>query len=323
MEITVLGPGAIGTLLGGLLSACGHDVTLVGRHDTGRNARPVRIIHPDGWLVTESLRQPHDGGNAAGGADAFLVTLGRHHLRTLRRPDFLRMVAGEAPVYLFNCDPAEAGRLGLPPERRRFGVTLTTAVKLQEREVELAGRKSVLIVEEHAAGRQIFSGLARHGFEVQEVDDAAPFMSSFFLFQLIFLPVALCNLTLPSFLASPEGRELARNILVEGFLTMEKAGQALATLPLMDPQDLLSRLEKKPASFSDNRDLPDRAYNTILQAFLRGRQLEIAFLNRRLVEMASSVGLHLVWNWRVVQKAGRVSSTGFYRDPAELLRSLQ
>ncbi|HUI72601.1 MAG TPA: ketopantoate reductase C-terminal domain-containing protein, partial [Spirochaetia bacterium] len=147
--------------------------------------------------------------------------------------------------------------------------------------------------------------------------------NSFFLSQLLSLPVALCNLTLTAFLSSPEGRELARNILLEGFHTLEKTGEPLAPLPVMDPRDLLARLEKKPLSFQGHRDEPDRAYNTVLQAYLRGRQTESLLVNRRLVEIASSVGLHLVWNWRVAQKAGRVGSTGFYRDPDELLRSLE
>ena len=70
------------------------------------------------------------------------------------------------------------------------------------------------------------------------------------------------------------------------------------------------------------RDLPDREYNSVLQCYLRARQLETSHLNRRLVEMASAVGVHLIWNWRVVQKAGRVAGAGFYRSPGELLRSL-
>ena len=323
MEITVLGPGAIGTLLGGLLSSCGHEVTLVGRRETGQEAGPVRVVRPAGWLLADGVRHARIGEGAPRGAEAVLVTLGRHHLRAMRRPDLARLSAGEGPVYMFNCDPGEAVRLALPPERRRFGVTLTTAVKLQEGDVELACSKSALVVEKHPVGQQLFGCLEQHGFELLEVDDALPFMTSFFIYQLLFLPVALCNLTIGAFLASAEGRELARSILDEGLLTMEKAGQPLATLPFMDPQDLLLRLEKRPGSFDVDQDAPDRAYNTVLQAYLRGRQLEIAFLNRRLVEIASSVGLHLVWNWRVIQKAGRVAGTGFYRDPAELLRSLQ
>ncbi len=322
----MLGPGAVGTLLGGLLQHGGHHVTLVGRRSVLQANQAVRIIHPGGWLLVEGLRHAH-GANASGkggaGADAWLVTLGRQHLRAVRRPDFTGLVAGEGPVFMLNSDPLEAQRLALPRERTRFGLTLTSAVKLQEGEVELAASQSTLVVEKHPDCQELFGALEGFGFQVLEVDDALPFLSSFFLYQLLFLPVALCNLTLSSFLAAPEGRELARNILREGFLTMEKADQPVASLPLLDPRELLGRLEKKPSSFQVNQDRPDREYNSVLQSYLRGRQMESAFLNRRLVEMASAAGVHLVWNWRVVQKAGRVAGAGFYRDPGELLHSLE
>ena len=67
---------------------------------------------------------------------------------------------------------------------------------------------------------------------------------------------------------------------------------------------------------------PERGYNSILQSYLKGRPIEAAQLNKRVVEIASSKGLHLTWNWRLLQKASRVASMGFYREPADLLRSL-
>ncbi|HVP18446.1 MAG TPA: 2-dehydropantoate 2-reductase N-terminal domain-containing protein [Spirochaetia bacterium] len=324
MDVTLLGPGAVGTLLGGLLRLAGHNVTLVARRAAALPDRPVRIIHPSQWLLAEGLRHASITAQSARGADAWIVTLGRHHLRSLRRPDFSGLIGrSEGPVFFFNSDAAEPERLAVPPQRRRFGVTLTSAVRLQEGDVELAAAKSALVVERHPEGRKLFGGLSGYGFQILEVDDAMPFMRSFFLYQLLFLPVALCNLTLDAFLAAPQGRELARNILEEGFLTLDKAGQTLASLPVMDPRELLTRLQRKPASFAAGGEKPGRAYNSVLQAYLCSRQVESAHLNRRLVEIASSVGVHLVWNWRVLQKAGRVAGVGFYRDPGQLLQSLE
>lgn len=68
MEITVLGPGAIGTLLGSLLRVGGHDVTLVGRRKTGHEDRPVRLVLPDGWLLAEGLRHERAGEAVAASA---------------------------------------------------------------------------------------------------------------------------------------------------------------------------------------------------------------------------------------------------------------
>jgi ketopantoate reductase len=96
----------------------------------------------------------------------------------------------------------------------------------------------------------------------------------------------------------------------------------MAALPLMDPAELSQRLQKRPAAFEGDRGAPERDFNSLLQSYLRGKPTEAAQLNRKVVEIASSAGLHLTWNWRIVQKASRIASLGFYRDPPELLKAL-
>ncbi len=322
MEISILGPGAVGTLLGGLLRLKGHSVRMRDRSQKPEAGGILRVVLPDSWLLVEGIRRsgPEE---AVQPPEALLVTLGRHHVHALRRPDFLRLIGpGDAPVALFNCDPIEAQRLAVPAERLRFCLTLMNAVKLQEGDVELASNAPVIIYERSRTLERLFKDLASFGFRLVPVDDAQPFLNSLLVRQLLFLPVALCNTTLASFLAHPEGRQLASELLAEGFAAMEKAGLPTAGLPAMDPQELALRLQKKPGSFEQESPAPDRGYNSVLQSYLRGRPTEAAALNRRVVEIASSAGLHLTWNWRIVQKANRVSGIGFYRTPSELLKAL-
>lgn len=317
-----MGPGAVGTLIGGLLGISGHQVTLLGRKTPEDTDMPVRIVLPRQWLLAEGLRR-EGPGKPGGASGAYLVTMGRHHLHAARRPDFVRLIgAGDAPVAFFNSDPAEPTRLAVPAERVRLCLSIMNAVKLQAADVECTTDKPVIIFERSPVLAQLFRGLSGYGFQVLPVDDARPFLNSFLVTQLLYLPVAMCNTTLSAFLAFPQGRELALSILTEGFAAMERSDMPLAALPLMDPRELAARLEKKPGSFETSTLLPDRGYNSVLQSMLRNRPTEAAHLNKRIVEIASSAGLHLTWNWRILQRASRVASIGYYRDPSELLRSL-
>jgi ketopantoate reductase len=180
----------------------------------------------------------------------------------------------------------------------------------------------VLVHQRSQQLARILSPLSSFGFQVLPVDDVLPYLNSFFVFQLLYLPVALCNTTMREFLSFPQGRELALAILHEGFAAMERTGMPMAPLPVMDARELCTRLEKKPGSFDVDRGAPERAYNSVLQAYLKGKPTEAGLLNRKAVELASSAGLHLAWNWRIFQKAGRVAGMGFYKDPVELLRAL-
>ncbi len=333
MDITVIGPGAVGTLLGGLLSLKGHTVTFRSRRAPAA-ASPgegLRLILPDRWLSVDGTRCIGPGMSARK-PGAVLVTLGRHHLHAVRRPDFPRLLGStsalpEAPILFFNSDPEEPARLGLPARQGRGSawslcLTLLNAVKLQDGEAELTTEDPTIVAEKGSAARELLAGLSGFGFRVLAVDDVLPYSNSLFVTQLLFLPVAMCNTTLPRFLSYPEGRQLAEAVLAEGLETMDRAGRTLARLPANDPRELLARIQRKPESFSRFRQLPDRSYNTVLQSYLRGRPTEAPQLNRKAIEIASGAGLHLEWNWRLLQKAGRVVSIGFYDAPADLVKSL-
>ena len=195
-------------------------------------------------------------------------------------------------------------------------------MKLQEQEAELTPGNAVLVVAKGTPGHSLLAGLSGFGFTLLPVADPIPYGNALLVSQLLFLPVAMCNMTTDLFLSFPEGRQIARAILSEGLEAMSRAGNSLPRLPAMDPRDLLARLEKKPDSFARARQAPDRSFNTVLQSFLRGRPSEAALLNRKAVEIASAAGLHLDWNWRVLQKVGRITSLGFYCGPDELLKAL-
>jgi ketopantoate reductase len=322
MLVSILGPGAVGTLLGGLFRLRGHDVTLRGRRAPPRPGATIRVILPDKWLCADGVTQNGPEEEPAA-ADAVLVTLGRHHLHAVRRPDFARLTrTGDAPVAVFNCDPAEMERLAVPAENLRLCLSLMSAVKLQDCDVELAAEKPVILYESSPALQRLFGDLAPFGFQSTAVADARPFLNSLLVWQLLFLPTAMCNTTLGVFLSFAEGRELALGLLSEGCAALQKAGMPMAPLPVMDPRALAARIEKKPGSFESDAGSPDRSYNSLLQSYLKGRPTEAAQLNRRIVEIASDAGLHLTWNWRILQKVSRVSGLGFYRTPADLVRSL-
>ncbi|MCX7030118.1 MAG: hypothetical protein NTU62_08360 [Spirochaetes bacterium] len=315
MDIVVIGSGAVGSLLGGLLRIEGHTVSLVGRRGALEDYT-LRIVLPSGWRTASGFTAP-----APSEPDLAMVALGRHHLAGLRRSG-LPLPPGAGHAVFWNVDPAQPVRLGLTDDQWSPGVTLISAVRLQEGDVTLAGDQPVLVVERRSGAAAALRGFRRYGFTVSEVEDAAPYLDALFVRQLLELPAAMCAATVPYFLSFPEGRELAAEVLTEGLKTMDRAGRTLARLPVMDPRDLLSMISRRPQAFERARELPDQSWPSMLQAFLTGRQCEAREITKRIVEMASDAGLSLTWNWRLFQKAGRITSVGFFRDPVELARAI-
>jgi ketopantoate reductase len=310
MRICVIGAGAVGGLLGGLAAEGGHEVCFAGSPASMRelSARGLRLVLPGGRLRLRKVLTA-DSASVRWRPDLGIVALKRHQLRALAA---LPPAARASELLVLNADDG----------RPLLGFTVLTSVMLQHGEVELASARSALILPRHPALRELAGAWRQGGVEIVETDSPQDWAGSFFLWQLLFLPAALCHCTLNHFLAAEAGREIALGVLEEGLSAFRRAGRLLKKLPLHDPQELAQRLGRRPEEFGQAGLAPDREYNSLLQSLLRQQRTEAHELNERLVRLAAEQGLSARWNWRLVQKLGRVAQIGFFRDPGELRRAL-
>ena len=96
---------------------------------------------------------------------------------------------------------------------------------LQHGEVELASARSVLLLPRHDAVRELAASWKASGLEIVETDAPEALAGSFFLWQLLFLPAALCHSTLGHLLAAEAGREIALGVLEEGLAAFRRLGR--------------------------------------------------------------------------------------------------
>ena len=319
MSVKILGAGAVGTLIGGLLAHKGHRVTFSGSEEgahTGRE-RVLRIQLPDRYLRLNLESRESE-------QIVFLfVALKRHPLKTLSRDSLAdQALSPDGKIVFLNCDMKDVKRLSPEKYQSLLCLSLLTAVMLQPGDIELTSSRSFLIFEKDRALREALSAFKTFGIEPFEVDDVEPYANSFFIWQLLFLPAAMCHTTYDNFLSYAEGREIASRVLEEGIETFLRSGKRLKKLPAMDPRELLKKIEKGGKQFAGARFWPDRAYNSLLQSIILDKITESRELNGRLVKMAAEAGVDPVWNWRLTQRLGRVLRVGFYRNPLELYKAL-
>lgn len=321
LRIQVIGSGAIGSLLGGLLAAKNHQVAFISHKKDLKTTQQLglRIILPDNFINTKIfVSRPGEE------ADLLIVALKRFHLKNLTKEFFADFkLAPGGKILFINCDPSRMR--SLLPDGVKGGVALTllNAVQFEAGEVELCSKRSLLLIERDREFKKIMNELRGYGLEIKESDDIESSANSFFILQLLNLPVAMCNTTLNYFLSYQEGREVAVKVLEEGVDAMMRSSRKLKELPFMDPQELLKSLHKHGNDFDVYRFSPDRCYNTILQSIIRNKMTETKGLNGQLVKMAGSAGVNPLWNWRLTQKLSRVLRVGFYSTPIDLFRALK
>ena len=163
MNIAIIGPGALGGLLGALLFEAGEEVRLVDyRPDRVALLRRqgIRLHTPEGGA--RCLRVPIGLPEEAGPAELTIVTVKAHQTGAAAR-DLPRLMAGGglALTVQNGLGNLEVMAATVGPERLLAGVALLGVTRQAEGEIILAGRGAIIIGV--PAGLQGLAGGTRPG----------------------------------------------------------------------------------------------------------------------------------------------------------------
>jgi len=319
MKVRIVGDAPVAAVLTGLLSEEKHEVVWNPGPAGSRRLRllkrrkEVRLVLPQGWMRTEAFSLSSSAKVRAGEFGVVAIT-GRF-------PGEGVGTKGSTLLFL-DCTPGAPEILVAAGSTVFEGLSLLDTFELDPGVVEAPTLRPWLVVEKNPLLPELKLCLKSGNISVLEVGELAPYRNSLFLWKLLSLPVAMCHSTLNHFLSYREGREIAARLLDEGMEVFARKAAELKALPIMDPRDLLQKLEKKPEEFERVRDLPDRSFPSALQQVLLGEGSAAGGINGRLIRMSSQTGVDARWNWSLTRKLSRVLRVGFYRDPVDLYNAI-
>jgi hypothetical protein len=330
MNVRIIGDSPAATLLAGLLALEKHeviwnpDVQGDRRLKQLKRRKEIRLILPQGWVRTENFRL--SPSLTVKSEELGVVAVSDHTLAGLGPPASRPGIGlNRSTLLVLNYSPDSKP---LPVAQQAValkGLSLLEAVEWDPGGVEVTSQPW-LLVEKNPLLREFVRGLRAvpgRQINIQEVEEVSAYGNSLFLRDLLGLPVAMCHSTLSNFLSFQEGRELAVNLLEEGMRVFSLKELPLKRLPVLDPQDLLQRLEKRAKEFEHFRNLPDRSYGGVLLHILRQEAGAGHIPNHRLVRMSAQTGFDPRWNWSLIQKLSRVKRVGFYKDPVDLHNAIR
>lgn len=327
MKVRIIGDAPVATVLTGLLAEEKHEVVWnpgpagSRRLKLLKRRKEIRLVLPQGWIRTEAFSVSSSMKVRA--EELGVVAMPERSLGELKPAGAGERVGSKGSTLLFlDCDPGVPDILAAPGSTVFQGLSLLDTFELDPGSVEVATLRPWLVIEKNPLLRELKLCLKSRNISVQEVDELLPYKNSLFLWKLLSLPVAMCHSTLKHFLSYREGREIAARVLDEGMGVFARNAVELKKLPIMDPRDLLQKLEKKPEEFDRVRDLPDRSFPSALQHVLLGEGSVARGFNDRLIRMSSQTGVDPKWNWSLTRKLSRVLRVGFYRDPVDLYNAI-
>ncbi len=324
-RIAIIGAGAIGSLVGGLLAQSGEEVTLIARpaHVAAIRARGLRLEGVLGELTipvsaAEALDfQPdlvllgvktQDVENVCRPLQAYLQTVPLITLQNgVRSDDLVATLAPRANVI--------------------SGVVLFNAQFLQPGHITYARRGALLIGAAFGPnGPRLRELQARLNRALRtEVSDniRGAHWTKLLVNNLANGLEAMAGLSISDCFRHPGLRAIGALALKEGYQTMARAGLRLAPLPGI-PMALLQFIAQAPLPLAAGGLSVSmgqlKTLSSTLQSLRRGRPTEIDYLNGEIVRLGQQLGVATPYNALVVQTVHEVEQRRQFYTPADLER---
>ena len=319
--IVIIGAGAVGSLLGGLLARNGHNVLLIGRSDhvAAINGNGLRI---DG--VSGPMTIPVKAATSLKcRPDTVFLSVKSQDVESVCREiaPFVRNVPVCTLQNGLRCDTI-AGRI-LGEHTVIGGVVLFNARYRHPGHVTWGSRGSLIIGK--ISGKNDDRVATMHALldgiiPATLSDNIAGVRRTKLLVNILGNSMdALTGEPLNRCMKSPDTRKIAASILKEALAVLEKTGAGLEPLPGV-PLGRFKAIIKSPLPIA-SRLLGQISKNitttsSTLQSLQRRKPTEIDFLNGEIVRLGETVRIATPFNARVVECIRTVERTGrFYTSP--------
>jgi len=332
MKIAVIGAGAVGSVVGGLLSKAGEDVTLIGRtpHVDAISQRGLLLDGESGTTVIQVAASESLDFHP----DLVLLAVKTQDVECSVRE--VRSYLSGVPLLTMQngvrSDDLVAGILG--EEDLISSVVMFHSVFLEPGKVSFSNptsRVDLLIGEPfgiNANRLQRLSALLNRALRTHISEDIRGAHWTKLIWNLNNAVPAVTGLSIQENNRCPRIRELNIGLIREGFEVIESAGIKTAPVPGV-PLSLIKTMVKMPllvSSFvvkSKTRSLGKTPVLTsTLQSIRRGRSTEIDYLNGEIVNLGKQNDVPTPLNSLVVELVHQVESTGEFLAVDELTRRL-
>jgi 2-dehydropantoate 2-reductase len=322
-RIAVLGAGAIGSTVGGLLARAGEDVTLIGRkaHVEAINAQGLRIDGIMGeFVVKVSAAEALDFR-----PDLVLLTVKTQDVEAICR-QYQPHIQDTRIVTLQNgVRSDEIVASVLPKNNVISGVVVFNAQFFKPGQVTYALGGVLIVGEAFGRNGQRAEGIrARLNLAMQtrlSNNIRGAHWTKLLVNNLANGLEAMTGMSIRDCMHRGDLRSIGTAMLKEGYQTMATAGIKLEPLPGIPLSVMRLIIQAPPLLASAMLQLAMGSLQSVsstLQSLRRGRPTEIDYLNGEIVRLGQKVGARTPYNSLVVALVGEVEKSHSFFAPDDL-----
>lgn len=309
MKYAVIGLGAVGSIVGGLLIRSGEDVVLIGKKNQ------VDIINQNGITINGIkgsilVKNAHASSDLSYIKDVDLIIICVKSQDTQNLANNLKQYIKKSALILSLQNGVRNSNIlsQITGNKAISGVVLFNAVYSKPGEVNLTIRGGLLIEAEDSYSEAI-DGLLKSfkmvGFNSKSMDNLQGFQWSKLIVNLQNAVTALTGQTIKESILDSASRSILIATMKEGMYVLEKSGISIKTLPDMDPKKIINRLSSYNSiilKIGSKLMRLQNARTSMWQSLSRGKRTEIDYINGEIVNLAKKNNFKAPINEKLVEK---------------------
>jgi 2-dehydropantoate 2-reductase len=323
MRYAVVGLGAVGSLLGGLLAKTGDNITLIGKKNQVDVIKKNGITI-DGVHIIENLHVA-DKFSSLTDVDVVFVCVKSYDTIELALK-IKKYLKKSALIVSMQNGVGNARQLeGITGVKTLSSVVLFNAIYKRAGNVTLT-MKGGLLLENN---KEIHKVLKKAGFKVEIIYDIYTALWSKLVLNLQIAVTALTGQSIKESIKDRVSRKIIISTMNEGLWIVKRSEIRLKALPKVDPRKMIWIL--KTGGFLSNMlsshiiGLKENARNSMWQSLSRCKPTEIDYINGEIVNLAKQNNLKAPINTKLVElikEAERKHLTKSF-EPNELKKILK
>jgi 2-dehydropantoate 2-reductase len=307
MKFAVIGLGAVGSIIGGLLTRSNQETLLIGKEtqikELKKNGLKIKGISKKP-VVVKKLNVTSDYSKLKE-IDVIFICVKSQDTEELSKSISKYLKKSSVIVSLQNGVKNKQIISEITNHQCIAGIVLFNSIYLKAGSVNLTYNGGIVLEKLGESTEKISSFLTNAGFKVTLVDNILGYQYSKLIVNLQIAVTALTGQTIKESITNKYSREILVKTMNEGIEIVNKSGIKLERLPDIDPIKIVKRMQNLNkfllALGSRFMGIKQEARNSMWQSLRRGRPTEIDYINGEIVSLAKKNNLTAPINSRLVE----------------------
>lgn len=307
MKYAVVGLGAVGSFVGGLLAKSGENIVFIGK------SNQVKILNEKGLkikgytrneILIKNINASSDFSDLKD-VDVIFICVKSQDTETLATELKNNLKESAIIISLQNGVRNSHTLENITKQKALSGVILFNTVYSDPGAVDVTVNGGLLIECPKSVNCEFVNALKNAGFRVKTTEKIQGYIYSKLIVNLQIAVTSLTGHTITESITDKSSREILVATMNEGIEILEKSGIKLETLPEINPIKIMQRMEKLNSFFikigSKFMGIKENARNSMWQSLSRRKPTEIDYINGEIIRIAKANGLSAPINSKLVE----------------------